>query len=493
MTSDTIRLLAANAVILACLAAGSVNAEQSVTRPPSRSPSIDDVSLTKPWTGDLDGMIKRRQIRVLLPYSKTHYFIDKGVQRGVTYDALKQFENELNTRLKTGTLRVHVVFLPTPLDKLQAALLEGRGDVAVANVTRTADWEHVAEFVAPTYTDVKELVVTGPGAPLVASVDDLGGQVVHVRQASAYRESLDSLNATLTRQGKAPVSIQFLPDTLEDEDILEMVNAGLVKMTVVNDTTAHFWRQILTRITVHADVAIRTDGTVAMAVRKGSPQLKAELDTFVTTHGRQSAFGSATLRKYFQSIRYVKSATNPGELAKFHQMTDLFKKYGDRYDIDWLLMTAQGYQESSLNQNAQSKVGAIGVMQVMPATGKDLNVGDISQLEPNIHAGVKYIRLIIDRNFKNEPMDRLNKGLFAFASYNAGPGRVHQLRVEAERAGLDPNVWFNNVERIAAKRIGRETVQYVSNIYKYYVAYTLAYSEKSGGGAPATTLEAGKQ
>jgi hypothetical protein len=124
MTSDTIRLLAANAVILACLAAGSVGAEQSVTRPPPRSPSIDDVSLTKPWTGDLDGMIKRRQIRVLLPYSKTHYFIDKGVQRGVTYDALKQFENELNTRLKTGTLRVHVVFLPTPLDKLQAALLE---------------------------------------------------------------------------------------------------------------------------------------------------------------------------------------------------------------------------------------------------------------------------------------------------------------------------------------------------------------------------------
>jgi membrane-bound lytic murein transglycosylase MltF len=264
-------------------------------------------------------------------------------------------------------------------------------------------------------------------------------------------------------------------------------------MTVVNDNTSTFWKQIFTRITVHADVAVRSDGTVAMAVRKGSPQLKAELDTFVKTHGRQSAFGNATLRKYFQSIRYVKSATNPAELAKFHQMTDLFKKYGDRYDIDWLLMTAQGYQESSLNQNAQSKVGAIGVMQVMPATGKELNVGDISQLEPNIHAGVKYIRLIIDRNFKNEPMDRLNKGLFAFASYNAGPGRVHQLRVEAERAGLDPNVWFNNVERIAAKRIGRETVQYVSNIYKYYVAYTLAYSEKSGGGAPATTLEAGKQ
>jgi membrane-bound lytic murein transglycosylase MltF len=471
------RTLAANVLILTCLASGSAGAEQGTAPTPAKVPSIADASIAQPWTGDLDGMIKRRMIRVLLPYSKTHYFIDKGVQRGVTYDALKQFETELNTRLKTGNLRVHVVFLPTPLDQLQPALLEGRGDLVAANLTRTADWENVAEFVAPTYTDIKQLVVTGPGAPPVASVDDLAGQVVHVRQQSAYRESLESLNGALTQQGKAPVVITFLPGTLEDEDILEMVNAGLVKMTVVNDNTAHFWKQVFTGITVHEAAALRTDGVVAMAIRKGGPQLKAELDTFVRTHGRGSAFGNATLRRYFQSTRFVKSATDPGELAKFHQMTDLFRKYGDRYDIDWLLMIAQGYQESALNQKAQSQVGAIGVMQVMPETGKDMKVGDITQLEPNIHAGIKYVRLVIDRRFKDQPMDRLNKGLFAFASYNAGPGRVHQLRTEAGRAGLDPNVWFNNVERIAAKRIGRETVQYVSNIYKYYIAYQLVYAE----------------
>ena len=140
-------------------------------------------------------------------------------------------------------------------------------------------------------------------------------------------------------------------------------------------------------------------------------------------------------------------------------------------------MAAQGYQESGLDQNVKSKVGAVGAMQVMPATGKDMNVGDITQIEPNIHAGVKYIRFVIDQYFKNEPMDRLNKGLFAFASYNAGPARVRQLRAEAQKTGLDPNVWFNNVERVAAQRIGRETVQYVSNIYKYYVAYQLALNE----------------
>ncbi|HEX7778236.1 MAG TPA: transglycosylase SLT domain-containing protein, partial [Vicinamibacterales bacterium] len=120
---------------------------------------------------------------------------------------------------------------------------------------------------------------------------------------------------------------------------------------------------------------------------------------------------------------------------------------------------------------------AIGVMQVMPATGKELNVGDIKVLEPNIHAGVKYMRGMVDRYFAKEPMDDVNRLLFAFAAYNAGPGRVRQLRKEAAEDGLDPNVWFNNVERIASARIGRETVTYVSNIYKYYVTYLLIQGE----------------
>jgi membrane-bound lytic murein transglycosylase MltF len=140
-------------------------------------------------------------------------------------------------------------------------------------------------------------------------------------------------------------------------------------------------------------------------------------------------------------------------------------------------MAAQGFQESGLDQGVKSPVGAIGVMQVMPATGQELGVGDIRHLEPNIHAGAKYIRFIVDQYFKDEPMTPLDKGLFAFASYNAGPGRIRQLRREAEKRGLDPNVWFGNVEQIASERIGRETVTYVSNIYKYYVAYRLATEE----------------
>jgi membrane-bound lytic murein transglycosylase MltF len=217
-----------------------------------------------------------------------------------------------------------------------------------------------------------------------------------------------------------------------------------------------------------------------MAIRKNSPHLKAQLDAFVKTHGRGTAFGNITFRKYLENVKYAKGATSAAEIEKFTKIVQFFRKYGDRYEVDWLLMAAQGYQESGLDQSVQSRVGAVGVMQVMPPTGKQMNVGDISQVEPNIHAGVKYVRFVIDQYLKDEPMDRLNKGLFAFASYNAGPGRIRGLRAEARRQGLDPNVWFNNVERVASARIGRETVQYVSNIYKYYVAYQLACAENPG-------------
>jgi membrane-bound lytic murein transglycosylase MltF len=136
-------------------------------------------------------------------------------------------------------------------------------------------------------------------------------------------------------------------------------------------------------------------------------------------------------------------------------------------------MMAEGYQESALNQNAKSPVGAIGVMQVMPGTGKDMNVGDIARLEPNIHAGVKYINWMMDKFFADEQLDPLNKGLLTFASYNAGPTRIANLRKLAAKRGLDPDKWFNNVEVVVAEKIGRETVQYVSNIYKYYLAYKM--------------------
>ena len=269
------------------------------------------------------------------------------------------------------------------------------------------------------------------------------------------------------------MKLRFAPENLEDEDLLEMTNAGLVQYVVVDDFLARFWANVLPGLKLHPNIVLRFGVQIAWAIRKNSPLLKAELNEFLARHPEGSASYNMLFQKYLKNTKFVKNAASQEEVRKFQQMVQFFKTYSDKYDMDYLLMAAQGYQESQLNQNAKSQVGAVGVMQVMPATGGDLKVGDISQLEPNIHAGVKYMRFMIDQYFEKEPMDRVNKGLFAFAAYNCGPGRVQGLRKEAGKRGLDPNIWFNNVEIVASEKIGRETVTYVANIYKYYIAYKL--------------------
>jgi membrane-bound lytic murein transglycosylase MltF len=434
--------------------------------------------MNEPFKGDLDEMVKRRLVRVGVTYGRTNYFVDKGVQRGVAYEYAKLAEDELNKARKTGNLRVIFWCIPLPRNQLLPALLDGKVDFVLAQATIRPDLAKLVDFTNPTRTDISELVVTGPGAPAIASVDDLSGQEVFVRKTSNYYQSLLELNRKLESAGKAPVSIQLAPEELEDDDLLEMTNAGLIKITIVKNYLANFWKQVLPNITVHDTVAVRTGGQEAVVVRKGSPQLEKGLNYIIDKHGLGTAFGNMMAKRYLQNTKYVKDALSESERQKLLAMVDLFKKYSDQYEMDYLLMAAQGYQESQLDQSVKSRVGAVGVMQVMPATGKELNVGDISQIEPNINAGVKYMRWMIDRYYKDEPMDNLNKGLFAFASYNAGPARIRQLRKEAAARGLDPNVWFGNVEQIASERIGRETVTYVSNIYKYYVAYKLVVAER---------------
>jgi membrane-bound lytic murein transglycosylase MltF len=441
--------------------------------PPAVRAAVD-----KSYTDDLDAMVKRRAIRVAVTFNRTHYFVDKGDERGLTFEALREFEKDLNRDLKTRNLKVHVVIVPLSRDQLYPALAAGKVDMVAAMVTVRPELEKLVAFSEPTRVNVSQVLVTAPQAPAVTTVDDLSGRAIFVRKTSVYYDSLVQLNEQLQTLGRTPVTIQQAPEVFEDEDILEMVNAGLVPMTVVDDYLAAFWHRVFTDMKVHSDVTLRSDGKLAIAFRKDNPQLRAAVNQWLAKHGKGDAFRNVLERRYLENVKYAKNAAATKERRKLQALIELFKKYGAQYDIDYLLMAAQGYQESTLDHSVRSPVGAIGVMQVMPNTGKELKVGDINQVDANIHAGVKYMRFMMDQYFKNEPMDDLNKGLMTFASYNAGPGRVRQLRAEAQKRGLDPNVWFDNVERVASERIGRETVTYVSNIYKYYITYRLLIAQQ---------------
>jgi membrane-bound lytic murein transglycosylase MltF len=427
----------------------------------------------RPFTGDLDQMVQRRIIRVGVPFNRTFYFIDNGVQRGLAYEYARMFEDDLNRSLKRGLLRVEVVMLPMRRGAFIPELRAGRIDMAFSQLTDTPERRKLVDFSNPTRPDVHEILVTGPGAPKVATMEDLGQAKVYVRDSSSYALSLRAWNRRQKGLGRPAVVIGRAPESLEDDDILEMINAGLAPATVVDDYKARFWKKVFPDLVLHDDLVLRRSGDLAIAIRQGSPQLKATLNRFIARYGLDSAIGRVLNQRYLQDTSYVKAATAAEDRQRFLKMESIFRRYGDQYRFDHLLMAAQGYQESHLNQGARSPVGAIGVMQLMPATGQEQHVGDVHQLDPNIHAGVKYLRAMRDRYFEREPMTFLDKGLFTFAAYNAGIGRIQQLRKVAAARGLDPNVWFDNVERVVSEKIGRETVSYVSNIYKYYLAYKL--------------------
>jgi membrane-bound lytic murein transglycosylase MltF len=429
--------------------------------------------LVKPWKGDFDGMTERRIVRALVVHSRMLYFLDGAEQHGVTYDTLKEFEDVINKQLATKALKVHVAFIPVTRDQLQSALLEGRGDIAAGNLTATTRIESV-EFSDPFLTGIRELVVTGASAEPITSLDDLGGKEVHVRKSSGYYQGLAHLNEQFKAAGKPLIKVTPVDEVLEDEDILEMMNAGLIGITIVKSHIAEFWAKVFDKIKVHNDLAINTGGDIAWAFRKDSPKLAAVINAFVKDHKMGTSFGNQMLNRYLKNVDYVKNPTTEEEMKKFHALVALFQRYGKEYEFDYLMLTAQAFQESRLDQSVHSPAGAVGVMQIKPSTAADPMVGikDVeTSVDNNVHAGVKYLRFVVNDYFKDAKMDSTNKLLFAFASYNAGPNRIAKLRKQAEAQGLDPNVWFRNVEYVAAKDIGQETVQYVSNIYKYYVAY----------------------
>ncbi|MEI7430139.1 MAG: transporter substrate-binding domain-containing protein [Betaproteobacteria bacterium] len=431
------------------------------------------------WKGDFGGMTERRIIRALVPYSKTFFYVEKGSPRGVSHDILSTFEKDLNRKLKTKHLKLKVLYVPVGREDLIPMLNDGRGDLVIADLSITPERQKLVDFSEPMFTGIREIPVTGAGGPAINSVDDLSGQEVFVRKSSSYFEHLKTLNNRFSSEGKAPVKIREVSEDLEAEDILEMVNAGLVGMTIVDGYKAKMWSAVFTKLRLHREASISDDNAYAFLMRKDSPKLMAAVNDFVARHNQDTSFGRSVINRYSKNPKFVKNAAGAEERERFGNVVELFRKYGDQYDVDHLLMMAQGFQESQLDNNARSPVGAIGIMQIMPATGGDLNVGDITVLANNVNGGVKYMRFMIDQFYDKEPMTPLNKGLFAFAAYNAGPGRVAQLRKEAAKRGLDPNRWFHNVEVIAAEKIGSETVTYVANIFKYYTAYKLIEEQEA--------------
>jgi membrane-bound lytic murein transglycosylase MltF len=426
-------------------------------------------------TGDLDAMAKARIIRALVVVNPVGFFYEAGQPHGVQYEALQEFEKFANQELKTGKLPLKVVTIPLRADQLGPALLQGQGDLIAQGVVVTPQREEKVAFSIPMAKDVKEVVVTGPALANVSSFDDLAGKEIYVNPVTVYGSNLKAINEDRTKAGKQPLIIRNADTSLFDDDLIEMVNAGLIPATVTNQLRADLWAKVLPNVKSHPECAVSSGTNLAWVMRKDSPQLKQLVDKFVENHAMGTSFGNTLLRRYFQNTKWVTNSTSSAEMQKFNAYVEYFKKYAGQYNFDYLMLAAQGYQESLLDQDKRSHVGAVGIMQVMPklAAANPISIRDVGNPEANIHAGVKMMRNIADTYFNDPGIDQMNKTLFTFASYNAGPNRIVRLRKKASEDGLDPNKWFGNVELEVAKDVGQETVNYVSNIYKYYIAYKL--------------------
>ena len=432
--------------------------------------------------GDLDGMLKRHEIRALVVPSRSGFFYDKGHPQGIYFEALDEFQRFVNRRFRTGSLKINVTYLPVRPEQLENALLEGVGDVVAYGVEVTPEREKRVLFTTPIDSNVKQVIVTGPKAPPITGLEDLSGKEIYVNPLTVYYENLQHLSESLQNAGKPPILVKKADPNLTDEDLLEMVNAGLIPATATINIRAVFWSKVFPHLILHSSIILKEDGQLAWATRPDSPQLRKLLDEFVKGRGLGTAFGNTLLRRYLQNTKWLQDATSNEEMKKFQAYVSYFKKYAAEYDFDYLMLVAQGYQESLLDQSRRNPSGAVGIMQVIPkiAAAPPINISNVYTAENNIHAGAKMLRDIADTYFKDPKLDPLNKTLMVFASYNAGPTRISRLRKKAAADGLNPNEWFGNVELVVAKDVGQETVQYVSNIYKYYVAYKLTLEESAG-------------
>lgn len=466
--------------------AGSTESAEQLAEP-DFDPTDELLGLSEQWTGDLDGMIERGRIRALVPYNRTSYFIDGTERGGITYDALRMFEKNLNESLgkKPGNPGyVQVIFIPMTRDRILPALKEGYGDLAAANLVITEKRKAEFDFSIPALANWREFPVSGPGSKDFTNIDDLIGDTVHIRQSSSYFEHLAAFNDSLQEAGKSIIHVEALDEYLEDDDILEMVNAGVIPLTISNALAVGLWEPLLTEIRPYPNLAIKAGGEIGWAMRKNSPKLKEEVDAFIRENRQGSLMSNILLKKYLKNTNYLKLANSEQNVKKFQELRGLFQKYGEQYNWDWLLLAAQGYQESQLDNSKKSPAGAVGIMQIKPSTAADSNVGvdNVYDLENNIHAATKYLDFLRTRYFDDPEIDSFNAMLLSLAAYNMGPGRMNGLRKKASEQGVNPNEWFGQIELIVAREVGREPVQYVSNIYKYYTSFRSLqrYGQKTG-------------
>lgn len=423
------------------------------------------------YAGDLAEIRKRGMLRVLVAPTRTDFQLVRGEVRGFEAELAHEFARFLNRERKRGQPQIRVLFVPLAFEDLISGLLAGRGDVIASGMTVTPSRSAQIGFSRPYLRNIDEVIVARNGSNVPRTLEDLSGRQLSVRVATSYYEHLQTLNRRFVAEGRAPIKLVPLDPVLADEDKLEMVSAGIFDITVVDSHLAALWTRVLPNIAT-TNVKIARGGAIAWGFRPQDKALRGAADAFFAKRQKAKPPNDAQLlSQYFQSVRSLSNPLAGDERAKLERLSSYFRNHADTHGFDWMLMAAQGFQESRLDQQARSPVGAIGIMQLMAPTAAEIGFPDVGEEETNVAAGIAYMARIRDRYFNDPEIEPSQRILFAIAAYNAGPNRIQRLRARARTQGLDPNRWFGNVERVVQQSVGDETVTYVANIYRFFHAY----------------------
>ena len=418
---------------------------------------------------DLAQIRSSQVLRVLVNQSRNSSGQVQGESIGVEYHRLRAFERYLNGHARDGQ-EITLKIIPKAKDQLLGALLRGEGDLMAPGELLDVKPTHAVTPSDPIIERVPLMLVGVKGERRYTRLEQLSGRTVALTTGSAAGEALNLINQKLALRKLPPVNIEWVDPTLAVEDVLEMVQAGIYHLTLVEQPIAERWAKLMPKLRFDRKVLVSEPGAMRWYVRRDASMLRASVDRFLTTY-TVPADQNVAFERVYRRLYRVHYPLARADRQKLEKLRPVLQKHAQQQGMDWLNLAALAFKESTLNPNAKGSGGATGLLQITPSAAQRVGVNNIQNVEGNVQAGAKYLAMIRRKFFASPRLNERERMAFVLAAYNMGPERVQAMRAEARRRGLNPNQWFFQVERIAMEQVGMGAVSYVNSVNKYYLAF----------------------
>ncbi|MBH3413629.1 transglycosylase SLT domain-containing protein [Pseudomonas putida] len=419
---------------------------------------------------DLQQIRSTKVLRVLVNQSRNSSGEIKGEPVGIEYYRLRGLEHYLNARAGDGQ-QISLKIIPRAKEQLLGALQRGEGDLAAPGELLDPALTGGVNSSAPVLDQVPLLLVGRKGERSYTRAEQLSGRTVALTSASAAGAVIQQLNQQLALRKRAPIKIEWVDATLAVEDVLEMVQAGIYPLTMVERPIAQRWARVMPNLRLDTRVQLGQAQAMRWYVRRDATMLLAAVDRFLQGYHAPENQDAAFERIYRRQYR-VHNPLAGKDRQRLNSLRPVLQKHAEAQQIDWLNLAALAFKESALNPAARGSGGAHGLMQITPSAAQRVGVSDTGSVDGNVQASARYLALLRRKFFASPQINERERMAFVLAAYNLGPERVQAMRAEARKRGRNGNQWFFQTERIAMEQVGMGPVNFVNSVNKYFLAFS---------------------